>query len=344
MISSAIVSWRRLAALALCALSSLALAAPKTYNAVQIEAGGKPVLKAVAMLEPAAGQVRVRVYAVGVNPVDWKTVQRMAAGTAPVGVNNELNPYNTPGYDAAGVIDAIGAGVSGFKAGDAVIVWTRARGTYAEYVVAPAETVVPKPKNISFAEAAGIPHASMTAWNMLVDVAQVQKGQSVVVLGGSGGVGSAAVQIAKSRGARVISTASTSNIDLLKSLGVDQPIDYKTQNFEDIVRDADVVINTVDSDNANKALKVLKKGGILVSVGGLPSDADCAAAQVRCSNRTMTGTSQHDMLTGLARLAEQGQFRIVIDKSYASLAETAQAWEYSQGGHTRGKSVIEVGH
>lgn len=360
---------KRLGLSILALISAAVFATPATMQAVVI-AAGKPGIQTVAVPEPAAGQVRVKVYAIGINPVDWKTAFRsanpgaaidgakpgtplaamppsaaatpMGGGAPPAGGGpGRNNGPLIPGYDAAGVVDAVGPSVTSLKVGDEVIAWSRALGTYAEYAVAPESTVVLKPKNLSFEQAAAIPHASITAWSMVVDVANVQKGQKVLVLGGSGGVGSSAVQIAKARGAYVIATASTANIDYLKSLGVDEPIDYKTTKFEEKVKDIDAVINTVDQDNADSAVKIVKKGGILVSVGGLPADAGCIAAGIKCATRNTNGTPQGEVLKQLAAWAKDGKFKINIDKTFA-LAEVDQAWEYSQAGHTRGKSAIKV--
>lgn len=307
------------------------LAAPATMQAVVASKGAISV-QTRPVPEPAAGQVRIKVHAIGVNPVDYKTVERRAASADAF----------VPGYDSAGVVDALGSGVTGLKVGDPVMGWTRDLGTYAEYVVVPAETAIPKAAKVSYAEAAAIPHAGFTAWNLTVDLGGVKAGQKVLVLGGSGGVGAFAVQIAKNKGAYVIATASTRNQAFLKSLGADETIDYTREKFEDKLRNLDVVINTVDVDNANGAVKVLKKGGILSSVGGLPAGTACADAGVRCENRNQSGTTPHDALTQMMQWAGEGKFRVNLDQTYAGLAETGKAWEYSKAGRTRGKSVIQV--
>lgn len=311
-------------------LSGVAMAAPATMQAVVASKGAINV-QSVPVPEPGAGQVRIKVHAVGVNPVDYKTVERRATAADFV-----------PGYDSAGVVDALGTGVTGLKVGDAVMGWTRALGTYAEYVVVPAETAIPKAAKVSYAEAAAIPHAGFTAWNLTVDLGGVKAGQKVLVLGGSGGVGAFAVQIAKNKGAYVLATASTRNQDFLKSLGVDQPIDYTKEKFEDKLKDIDVVINTVDVDNANGAVKVLKKGGILASVGGLPEGTACTDAGIRCENRNTSGTSAHDAMTQMMQWAGTGKFKINVDQTFNGLAETGKAWDYSKTGRTRGKSVIQL--
>jgi NADPH:quinone reductase-like Zn-dependent oxidoreductase len=307
------------------------LAAPATMQAV-VANHGDIVLKTVTVPNPGAGEVLIKVQAVGVNPIDWKTVDRRAA-------QGEF----IPGYDASGVVEAVGPAVSDVKVGDAVMGWTRNLGTYAEYAVVPADTAIRKAENVSFVAAAAMPHAGFTAWNLVVDVAKVKAGQKVLVLGGSGGVGSFAVQIAKNRGAYVLATASTRNQGYLKSLGVDQPIDYTQQAFEQQLKDVDVVINTVDTDNADKAVKVLKQGGVLVSVGGLPAADVCARAQIRCENRGFTGTTAHDAMRQMMQWAGEGKFKVNIDQTFSGLNATNKAWQYSMQGHTRGKSVVSIG-
>jgi NADPH:quinone reductase-like Zn-dependent oxidoreductase len=293
----------------------------------------------------AAGQVLVRLRFASVNPADWKGASGHADGDVGEATDGDLTAANAaaiPGVDGSGVITALGAHVSGYRTGDAVIVWSRERGTYAQYVAVPVQTLARKPGNLTFEQAAGMAHAGLAAWNMLIDIAQVRAGQTVLVLGAAGGVGSAAVQIAKIRGAHVIATASARNSEYLKSLGADQVIDYTRQHFEDQVRSVDVVLNTVDADNAYRGLAVLRQGGYLVSVSGLPTPEHCAARAVTCSRRTRTGTPISVALKQLADWSQAGLYRVNIDQTFA-LSEVLKAWNYSQAGHTRGKSVIRVG-
>ncbi len=291
---------------------------------------------------PAPGQVLVRLRCAGVNPADWKLA--MGRPDAPPGSPGDAAmpaASSIPGFDGSGVIAALGAGVTGHRVGDAVIVWSADRGTYAQYVAVSASTIAPKPKRLSFAEAAGLAHAGLAAWNMLIDVAGLQAGQTVLVLGGAGGVGSAAVQIARLQGAHVIATASARNVAYLKSLGADRVIDYTAQHFEDQLRGVDVAVDTVDLDNAERALAVVKRGGFLVSVGTLPAAAQCAAHGVTCSNRTWSGTPLANVLQRLSAWADQGRFKVNVDRTFA-LADVMGAWQYSQAGHTRGKAVIDI--
>jgi len=285
-------------------------------------------VQTLARPSPAAGEVLVKLRFAGINPADWQDASAHAAGI--------------PGLDGSGVIAAVGAGVTGYRIGDAVIVWSRSRGTYAQYVAVPVATIVHKPGKLSFEQAAGLAHASLAAWNMLIDIAHVTAGQNVLVLGGAGGVGSAAIQIAKNKGAHVIATSSTRNLEYLKSLGADQVIDYTRMHFEDQVRNADIVINTVDADNAYRGLAVVRPGGVLVSSNGLPGADQCAVFRVSCSMRTSTGTAAGVALGQLADWAQAGQYQVNIDQIYA-LSEVLKAWGYSQAGHTRGKSLIRIG-
>ena len=292
-------------------------------------------VREVARPVAAPGQVLVRIRYAGVNPADWKS-----AGDKP---EDPAAPARAgiPGVDAAGVIAALGSGVEGYKIGDPVIAWSAAGGTYAQYVAVPVATIAHKPDRLSFAEAAGVAHAALAAWNMLIDQARVRAGQSVLVLGGAGGVGSAAVQIAKIKGAQVTATASARNLEYLKSLGANTVLDYTTQHFEDQLRNIDIAINTVDTDNAYRALAVVRRGGYLLSSAGLPDAGRCAARLVTCSGRGDDGTPVHLALRQIADWSQAGRFKVNVDRSFA-LNEVLQAWQYSQAGHTRGKSVIRI--
>jgi NADPH:quinone reductase-like Zn-dependent oxidoreductase len=281
------------------------------------------------------GQVLVRIRYAGVNPADWKS-----AGGKPEDPAARA-PGAIPGVDGSGVIAALGSGVAGYKIGDPVIVWSSTGGTYAQYAAVAADSIALKPDSLSFAEAAGVAHAGLAAWNMLIDQAGVRAGQSVLVLGGAGGVGSAAVQIAKLKGARVIATASARNSDYLKSLGADTVFDYTTQHFEDQLRNIDIAINTVDVDNAYRALAVVRRGGYLLSSVGLPAAGQCAARVVTCAVPSRNGTPVHLVLQQIADWSQAGRFKVNVDRSFA-LSEVLQAWQYSQAGHTRGKSVIRI--
>ena len=306
-------------------LSSAALAA-ETMRAVVVGEGGALRVQQMPKPEPKAGEVRVKVRAASVNPVDWK-----------IGLRANPADKMIPGRDLAGVIDAVGPGTQGFKVGDEVIAIAPG-GSYAEYAVMPARIVAPKPTKMSFEEASGIPVVGETAWRAIVTVANVQKGQRVLIHGGAGGVGSSAVQIAKARGAHVIATASPRNHDFLRKLGADEVIDYNTTKFEDQVKDADVVVNTVDADTGSRSIRVMKPGGIIVSVVGPTPAEPCAAARIRCEQ---TGRVTGELLRPVVDLANEGKFHISIEQKL-TLADASKAWDANRAGHTRGKIVLTV--
>jgi NADPH:quinone reductase-like Zn-dependent oxidoreductase len=331
-----------LALLVLLATSAAArVAADEATMRAAVVGPGTVRVREVARPVAAPGQVLVRMRYASVNPADWKSAGGKPEDPPAHAAAARAAGAQIPGVDGSGVIAGIGPGVAGFKIGDPVIVWSPSGGTYAQYVAVPIDTVAHKPDSLSFAEAAGIAHAGLAAWNMLIDQARVRSGESVLVLGGAGGVGSAAVQIAKIKGARVFATASAHNAQYLKSLGADTVFDYTTQHFEDQLRNIDIAINTVDLDNAYRALAVLRRGGYLLSPVGLPDSAQCAARIVTCAGRSPNSTQVRAALEQIAAWARAGRFKVNVDRSFA-LNEVLQAWQYSQAGHTRGKSVIRI--
>jgi NADPH:quinone reductase-like Zn-dependent oxidoreductase len=247
-----------------------------------------------------------------------------------------------PGTDVAGVIDSLGEGVTGWKVGDQVLGFARGSGSYAEYAVVPITGLARKPKSMTFEQAAGVPIAGETAYRALHEAGGIKSGQTVLIHGAAGGVGSAAVQIAKAAGARVIGTASPNNHEFLKSIGVDEVIDYHTQKFEDIVKNVDLVLNTADAATNSRSIGVLRAGGALVSIVGAANPAACAAAKVVCGrpNRD-TGAPSADLLERVAELADAGKFKVFVEAVYP-MQETAKAWAKNREGHTRGKLIIQV--
>jgi NADPH:quinone reductase-like Zn-dependent oxidoreductase len=306
--------------------ASPAMASNAGQMQAAVVADGKLVLGSKPVPEPAAGQVRIKVRAAAFNPVDRRYRER----------EGEI-----PGFDTSGVVDAVGPGVSTWKRGDEVIAKAPG-GSYAQYVVAAIDEVAKKPKAMSFEEAAGIPVVGETAYRALVEVANLQAKQRVLIHGASGGVGSAAVQIAKSRGAHVIAIASARNHEYLRSIGADEVIDYNTVRFEDRVKDADVVLNTVDQDTGVRSLQVLKPDGILVSiVGGTPADL-CRAKNVRCTGLDRSkGAKDSELLMKVSELVDAGKYQVNIDRTFA-LADAQQAWDLGMQKHTRGKLVIVI--
>jgi NADPH:quinone reductase-like Zn-dependent oxidoreductase len=316
-----------LLALLLCPLVQSAASAADTMQAMVLTDGTLHA-ETIPIPQPQSGQVRIHVRAASVNPVDWKLAERAAAGSRSI-----------PGRDLAGVIDAVGTDAGMWHTGQSVIA-VATGGAYAEYALASIRAVALKPSHMSFEEAAGIPIVGETAWRAMVTVGNVQAGQRVLIHGGAGGVGSSAVQIAKARGAYVIATASPGHNGLLHSLGADEIIDYHSVRFEDAVKNADVVLNTVDADTSIRSIPVVKAGGILVSVAGAIPPAPCAAAHIRCA---VTGSVTGEFLGEVSNLAARKHFRVIIDQTLP-LTDAAKAWDLNRAGHTGGKIILEVSH
>ncbi len=308
-------------------------------KAVRIHAyGNAGVLKFEDAPMPIIGasDVLVRVVATSINPVDWKIR---------AGYLKEMIPYAMPltlGWDVSGVVEAVGAAVTRFKVGDAVFSRPdiKRNGTYAEYVAVREDELAFKPHTISHAEAASLPLAGITAWEVLISTANVQAGQKVLIHAGSGGVGTLAIQLAKSRGAYVIATTSAKNSALVKSLGADEVIDYKKQKFTELVHDADVVFDTLGGDIQESSWSVLKRGGILVSIVSPPS-AD-KAKEMGVKSAFVFIEPSAVILEQLAVLVDAGKVRPVVGAEFA-LKDIAKAHSLSETGRSVGKIVIYVG-
>lgn len=299
--------------------------------------GGSEVLKLdkVAMPTPASGEVRIRVHAASVNPIDWK----IRAGKLQKNYGVTL-PY-VPGRDVAGIVDAVGPGVSDWKVGDKVFAVTDGGGL-AEYVIAPAENVAPKPAKLTFEETAGIPTASLAAWRTLITNGDIKKGQRVLIHGGAGGVGSTAVQLAHWRGAHVIATASERNREYLNSIGADEVIDYRTTRFEDVVKNVDVVLDTVGGDTLQRSPAVLREGGTLLTIVGRQPAQACSERKLRCPNpSTATPEQPGEELAKLGKLFDSGDLKMTVEAVFA-LEEAAKALELSETGRARGKIIVRV--
>lgn len=279
-----------------------------------------------------AGEVLLEVKAAGVNPVDWKIAEgRLGGGSAQFPM--------LLGNDVAGVVVEVGEGVTRFKPGDEVYgrVDHEHAGTFAEYVTVFAPTLARKPRNLDFAEAAAVPLAALAAWQALFEHARLQRGQRILIQAGSGGVGSFAVQFAKHAGAQVATTVSTANVGLAQSLGADWVIDYKTQRFEEMIRDFDAVLDTLGGDIQARSLLVLKQGGVLVSTVGITPQAKQDRPDVRFEPMVMHPDGEQ--LTDITRLIESGIVKPVIDRRFP-LDQTKEALLYSRSGHAQGKIVI----
>lgn len=302
------------------------------------EFGGPEVLRVreVPRPTPAEGELLVRVRAAGVNPVDAGVRSGRAAGMVGAGT-----PY-VPGFDVSGVVADVGPGVEGFEPGDSIfaMIDLRRGGGYAEYAIVKASEAAPKPTRATFQEAAAVPLVALTSWQALVEIADLRAGQTVLIHGGSGGVGSVAVQLAKSRGARVIATASASNQAFLRELGADVAVDYETQRFEDVAEAVDVVLDPIGGDTQVRSLGVLKDGGILVSLGGLTPKARDPARDVRA--RSMLVRADGAQLRRIGALIEEGAVHPVVTRVFP-LREAAAAHRQIETRHTRGKIVLEPG-
>ena len=284
---------------------------------------------------PGPGEILIRVHAAAVNPVDMAFAN---------GAMRERVPAKLPlilGWDVSGVVEETGEGATKFQRGDAVFAYLSGGrdGAFAEYVVAQEKEVLRKPQSLDHVQAAAIPLTGVTAWKSLVETAKLSEGQSVLIHGGSGGVGTMAVQIAKARGARVIATASAKNLDHLRSIGADQVIDYQATRFEDVVKDVDVVLDTVGKDTQERSWKVLKKGGLLIAIVGMPSQEKAQEFGVRAV-RVGAGPNP-EQLAEVARLVEEGRIRPVVSEIFP-LKDARRALEQIKTRHTRGKLVLRV--
>ncbi len=323
-------------------LTITVIAAAQAANAVMKamvvhEFGGPEVMKYedAPRPEPKDDEILVRVMAAAVNPVDSYVRQGMFAKR---GMDNRPAII---GYDISGVVEKTGTNAKKFKAGDKVYSYLSVMrgGGYAEFAIAKESETALKPKNINFEEAAAVPLAATTAWQSLVDEAKLNAGQTVLVHGGSGGVGSFAIQIAKARGAKVIATASTAHQDLLKQLQVDQAIDYTTTKFEDMVKDVDVVLNCVRAEALARSYGVVKKGGIIVSITDEPDQTECAKHGIRGSR--LGAHPDANVLEELTKLIEAGKMKPIVSQTLP-LADASKAHQQIETHHTLGKIVLKV--
>lgn len=303
--------------------------------------------------------VMVEIHAAGVNPLDHKIRD---------GEFKLILPYRlplVPGNEVAGVVVRVGANVRHFKPGDEVYARPAQDriGAFAEYIAIDAGDVAIKPKNLTMEEAASIPLVALTAWQVLVERANVQKGQKVLVHAGSGGVGSIAIQLAKHLGADVATTVSTANVGLVRSLGADVVVDYQNKDFAKVLHGYDVVLNSLGKETLEKSLAVLRPGGKLISISG-PPDPDFArengfgwilrqvmgllSSSIRKkSKRRGIGYSFLFMkangrqLEKITALIEGGDLRPVIDRVFP-FEQTSEALAYVEAGHTKGKVVVTM--
>ncbi|MEY2573069.1 MAG: hypothetical protein QOJ87_1282 [Verrucomicrobiota bacterium] len=283
--------------------------------------------------EPKENELLVRVIACGVNPADPLVVGGRLAKE--FGTHLPL----IPGYDVAGVVEAMGAKVTKFKKGDAVYGYALFGGGWAEYAVLAENEAALKPKSATFVEAAAVPLAALTAWQALIDTAKLSAGQTILIHGGSGGVGSFAVQIAKAKGARVIATASTANQDTLKQLGADVAIDYTKTKFEEVARDIGVVFDTVGRDTLARSYPIVKKGGIVTTIVARPDPAQLEKYGIRGSS--IWSHPDGNELAEITTLIEAGRIKPLVGQ-VMPLADAVKASRQAETHHTRGKIVLRI--
>jgi NADPH:quinone reductase-like Zn-dependent oxidoreductase len=311
--------------------------------------------------DPDVGEndVLVQIHAAGVNPVDSKIRN---------GEFKQILPYRLPlilGNEAAGAVVSVGSRVKRFKSGDEIYARpSKGRiGTFAEFIAIAEDDVAHKPKTLTMEEAASIPLVGLTAWQALVERANLKKGQKVLIHAGSGGVGTFAIQLAKHLGAMVATTASAANVDLVKRLGADIAIDYRKDDFETILKDYDVALNSLSGETLEKSLRVLKPGGQLISISG-PPDPDFASEigapwivrlavrflsyRIRRRSRRrhvrysfLFSTASGDQLREIASLIDSGVIRPVVDRVFP-FESTKEAMAYVATGRAKGKVVVKL--
>lgn len=314
---------------------------PTTMRAVTQDApGGPEVLKVVETARPVPDrtEILVRVQSAGVNPADWKTRARGRFATG-------AEPPFILGFDVSGVVEATGPGVTIFKPGDEVFGMPRfphPAGAYAEYVTAPARHFAHRPKALDHTQAAALPLAALTAWQALVDTADIQPGQRVLIHAAAGGVGHLAVQIAKARGAHVIGTARRAKHAFLRTLGADELVDYTEVDFAEAVRDVDVVLDTIGGSYWERSLRTLRRGGSLISI--LPLDETFPAEQADAAGVHavfMLVEPDQAGLRQIAALVDGGRLRVAVDAVFP-LEKAAEAHALGEAGRTTGKIVLSV--
>jgi NADPH:quinone reductase-like Zn-dependent oxidoreductase len=287
----------------------------------------------------SSGKVLVIIKAAGINPADWKIreggLQQLISLQFP----------STLGVDFSGVIKQIGEGISpsDFKQGDEVYgqagVINGGSGAFAEMALANTESIANKPKRLSHAEAAGLPLVGVSAWKALVENIGLSKGQKILIHGGAGGIGSIAIQLAKYLGADVATTVSINDKQFVQELGADQVIDYKTQTFEDLLHDYDAVFDTVGDETYRRSFKVIKKGGVIVSMLEQPDSELMSQYGVKAIFQFTQ--ADRERLTKLAQWVDQNNIRVNVEKTF-SLDEAGKALDYQKDVHPRGKVVLAM--
>ncbi|HEX7042656.1 MAG TPA: NADP-dependent oxidoreductase [Patescibacteria group bacterium] len=283
------------------------------------------------------GKVIIEVYASSINPIDWKLREGYLKDYVP------LNFPVTLGGDFSGVVKEVGESVENFKVGDKVFgqagVLNGGSGAMAEFALATSSKVISMPSNLDFPESASLPLVGVSAIQAIEEEINIQKDQKILIHGGAGGIGSIAIQIAKARGAYVATTVGTKDIDFVKSLGADEVIDFKVQKFEDILSGYDGVFDTVGGETTTNSFKVLKSGGILVSMAGQPDEDLAQKHNVKAIGQKSDATP--DRLSRLKELIESGKVKPIIDKVFP-FTEVKEAFVYQEKSHPRGKVVLQI--
>ncbi|WEK71441.1 MAG: NADP-dependent oxidoreductase [Candidatus Chryseobacterium colombiense] len=316
-------------------------------------------LREVSMPTIGEAEVLVEIYSAGLNQLDSKILS---------GEFKMILPYKTPfilGHDLAGIVIETGSKVTKFKIGDEVYARPSDHhiGTFAEYLAAEEKDLALKPKNLSMDEAAGVPLVALTAWQALVEIGKLKKGQNIFIQAGSGGVGIVAIQLAKYLGATVATTAGKASFPMLQELGADVLIDYKTQDFEAVLKDYDLVLNSQDNKTLEKSLNVVKTGGKIISISGPPTPAFAREIGASWIIRTVLSIlssgirrkakrkgvdyqflfmkSSGKQLEQITKLIEDGHIKTVIEKVY-SFSQTNEAMNHVASGRAKGKIVVRI--
>lgn len=309
-------------------------------QAIVIEAYGSSdqlIEKEVPIPTIKDNQVLVELHATSINPIDWKLRE---------GYLQKNLPFEFPiilGWDAAGIIKNVGTNVTNFQIGDRVFARpeTTAGGTYAEFTAIDENLLAKMPENLSFEEAASVPLTGLTAWQCLVDFSDIKSGDNVLIHAGSGGVGNFAIQIAKSFGAYVASTASGKNEKFLKELGVDEFINYKDENFKEILKDYDIVLDTMGGKIQEKSFDVLKRGGKLVSIVQPPDEKVAESKGITAGFLWLEPNGKQ--LAELGKLIKREQVKTNVGHTFPfSQDGLRDAHKLSESHHAKGKIVIKI--
>jgi NADPH:quinone reductase-like Zn-dependent oxidoreductase len=313
------------------------MALKSTMKAITIhDFGGPEVLNNEEVPVPEIGpdEALIKVHSCGVNPIDWKVRQGYTKGRV---------HYDLPlilGWDVSGTVEEVGPLVKRFKRGDKVFARpaTNRNGGYAEFVAIKSMEMAFAPKTIPLEHAAGVPLAAQTAWAGLFEIGNLRPGQSVLIHGASGGVGSFAVQLAKIAGARVLATTSTKNITMVHSLGADEVIDYSVGDFRKVVTEMDMVYDTIGGETQARSWEVLRKGGMLVATVAVDENAAAFHGSI---GRSYLLTSNGARLRDIRELIDLGRIKVMVDREFP-LAEAKAAHQLSQAGHVSGKIILRV--